>query len=439
MLSYYFKLGVRSLRRNPALTALMVLTLAIGVAASVSTLTILHVMSSNPIPQKSERLFVPRIDNGPLEGYNPADKEHNRDNQLSYIDVQNFLKSGQGERRTALYGISAPIEPARRDLPVISAQGIAPTRDFFAMFDVPFRYGQAWSEADEKAAADVVVLSRAMAEKLFGAVNPVGQRLRMMGNEFQVVGVLQAWQPLPKFYRLIGGPGAFGEEEEIMIPFATAIRHETSHNGGMSCSSRREPGWQGRLDSECTWLGFFFETKTAADRAQLQNYLDNYADDQRRLGRLKRKGQNELFDVMEWLEHMKVVDNDSRLAAWLAFGFLLLCLVNTIGLLLAKFSVRAAEVGIRRALGASRKEIFQQFLTETAVVGLVGGGLGLLLSFGALALISMSSEQLSVVAHMDFAMLGLTFALSLLAAMLAGLLPTWRACQVTPAIQLKSQ
>jgi putative ABC transport system permease protein len=58
---------------------------------------------------------------------------------------------------------------------------------------------------------------------------------------------------------------------------------------------------------------------------------------------------------MQWLEYRKVVGNDSRLSAWLAFGFLLLCLVNTIGLLLAKFSVRASEVGIRRALGASRR------------------------------------------------------------------------------------
>jgi putative ABC transport system permease protein len=438
MFSYYFLLGVRSLRRNPALTALMVLTLAIGVAASVSTLTILHVMSSNPIPQKSERLFVPLVDNGPLEGYNPADPGGSND-QLSYIDAQNFLKGGHGERRTAIYGISAPIEPARKDLPVMAAQGIAPSRDFFAMFDVPFRYGQAWSDADEKAGADVVVLSRAMSEKLFGAVNPVGQRLRMMGFEFQVAGVLQTWQPLPKFYRLIGGPGAFGQEDEIMIPFATAIRHESGHNGSMSCSGRRDPGWQGLLNSECTWIGFFFETRAGADRAQLQNYLDNYAEGQRKLGRMKRKAPNRLFDVMEWLEYRKVVGNDSRLAAWLAFGFLLLCLVNTIGLLLAKFSVRAAEVGIRRALGASRKEIFQQFLTETAVVGLAGGGLGLLLSFGALALIAMQSKQLSVVAHMDFTMLGLTFCLSLLAAVLAGLLPTWRACQVTPAIQLKSQ
>lgn len=440
MFSYYFKLGVRSLRRNPALTALMILTLAVGVAASVSTITILHVMSSNPIPQKSERLFVPLIDNGQLEGYNPANPDSNGSNdQMSYIDAANLLKGGHGERRTAIYGIAAPIEPARKDLPVISTQGIAPTRDFFAMFDVPFLYGQPWSEADEKGGADVVVLSRAIAEKVFGAINPVGQRIRMMGQDFQVVGVLDNYQPLPKFYRLIGGPGAFGQEDEVMIPFATAIRHETGHNGSMSCSSRREPGWQGLLNSECTWIQFFFETRSGADRAELQSYLDNYADDQRKLGRLKRKAPNKLFDVMEWLEHRKVVGNDSKLAAWLAFGFLLLCLVNTIGLLLAKFSVRASEVGIRRALGASRKEIFRQFLTETAVVGLAGGLLGLLLSFGALALIAMQSKQMGVVAHMDIPMLALTFVLSLAAAMLAGLLPTWRACQVTPAIQLKSQ
>jgi len=142
---------------------------------------------------------------------------------------------------------------------------------------------------------------------------------------------------------------------------------------------------------------------------------------------------------MEWLEHNKVVGNDSKLSAWLAFAFLLLCLVNAIGLLLAKFSVRASEVGIRRALGASRREIFRQFLIETAVVGLAGGVLGLLLAFGALALIAMQSKQMAVVAHMDWVMLTFTFVLSVLAAILAGLLPTWRACQVTPALQLKSQ
>jgi putative ABC transport system permease protein len=440
MFAYYFLLGFRSLRRNPALTLLMVLTLAVGVAASVSTITILHVMSSNPIPEKSDRLFVPLIDNGPIEGYNPAEAEDGYSNkQISYIDAANFLKSAPTERRAASFGIGPAIEPDRKDLPVISAEGLAPSRDFFAMMDVRFLYGGPWSEADDKAGTDVVVLSKTMSEKLYGNVNPVGKRMRMMGFEYQIVGVTNNWLPLPKFYRLVGGPGGFGEEEDVMIPFSNAIRHETGHNGSMSCSSRRDPGYQGLLNSECTWIQFFFETRSSADRAELQNWLNNYAAEQRKLGRLKRNAPNKLFDVMEWLEYRKVVGTDSRLSAWLAFGFLLLCLVNTIGLLLAKFSVRASEVGIRRALGASRKEIFQQFLMETAVVGLVGGFLGLLLSFGALAIIAMGSKQLAVVAHMDWAMLALTFFLSLLAAIVAGLLPTWRACQVTPAIQLKSQ
>ncbi|MES3020579.1 MAG: ABC transporter permease [Pseudomonadota bacterium] len=437
MFKYYFLLGVRSLRRNPALTALMVLTLAIGVAASVSTLTILHVMSGDPIPGKSDKIFIPTMDIGPLEGWVPAERDS--DDQLTYIDTMNLLKSDIGVRKTGLFGVTYALEAERADLGMLSVEGLAPSRDFFAMFGVPFKYGQPWSEADEKNGTDVVVLGRALSEKLFGNVDPVGKRINLEGLPHQIVGVMADWRMVPKFYRLIGGPGAFGTQEEFMVPLATAIRNKSGHSGSMNCSSRRTPGYQGLLDSECTWIQFYFEMNAAGDRAALQNYIDNYSAEQRKLGRMKRNVPNKLYNVMEWLERQKVVGNDNRLSVWLAFGFLLLCLVNTIGLLLAKFSVRAAEVGIRRALGASRKEIFQQFLIETGVVGLAGGVLGLLLAFGALALIRTQSDDLATVAHMDWAMLGATFGLSLLAAVLAGLLPTWRACQVTPAIQLKSQ
>jgi len=109
------------------------------------------------------------------------------------------------------------------------------------------------------------------------------------------------------------------------------------------------------------------------------------------------------------------------------------------GLLLAKFSTRAAEVGVRRALGAGQGAIFRQFLTETAVIGLAGGTLGLLLAFASLALIRAASRDLSAVATMDWAMLATTFLIAVGAAILAGILPTWRACQVSPALQLKSQ
>jgi putative ABC transport system permease protein len=436
MFAYYAWLGLRSLRRNPFLTALMVLTLAVGVAASVSTLTILHMLSGDPIPSKSSRLLVPQLDNGPLTGWKPGDPPD--DPQMSYQDAANLLRSGQGVRRSAMFAVALPVEPPRPDLAPFNAEGLAPSRDFFAMFDVPFLRGQAWSSADDAAGADVVVLGRAAAERLFGAVDPVGRRIRLRGTPYTVTGVTDTWAPRPRYYKLLGGD-PFGDGEDFFIPFSNAIRHEMNHNGGMSCSAKREPGYAALLASECTWIQFWFELPAASDRADLRTYLQNYTAAQRKLGRMQRPAPAALYDVMEWMEKNKVVGNDVRLSTWLAFGFLLLCLVNTVGLLLAKFSVRAPEIGVRRALGASRADIVRQFTIETAIVGLAGGALGLLLAFGALALIGMQNSGMAAIAHMDWQMLLLTFAIGIAASLVAGLVPTLRACRVRPALQLKSQ
>lgn len=437
MLQYYFFLGWRSLKRNPALTALLVLTLAVGVAASVATTTILHVMSGNPIPHKSDRLFSVVLDASPLAGYKPGDKPN--DSQSTYRDAMNLVAGGQGIRRTALYGMSVTVEPERKDLGALTVEGVVATRDFFAMFEVPFVAGQGWGATEDAQGSDVVVLGRAFSEKMFGTVQSVGKEIVMSGHRFRVIGVADHWRPLPR-YHLVIGHGAFdGAAEDYYFPIATAVRHELSHYGSTNCSQPREPGFQGKLDSECTWVQTWFELASASDRPVLQSYLDRYAAEQNRLGRLPRKAKNELYDVVQWLEHLEVVEKDNRLAAWLSFGFLALCLVNTIGILLAKFSTRAGEVGVRRALGASRAEVFKQYLVEAVVVGLAGGLLGLALAWGTLELIALQSKDLALLAHMDFQMLTLTFALSVIAAVLAGLLPTWRACNVTPALQLKSQ
>ena len=224
MFQYYLRLGLRSLRRNPALTALMVLTLAVGVAASIATLTILHAMSSDPIPGKSARLFIPLLDNGPAEGYNPAEQRWVPP-QISYRDARNLVAGMPAARRTVFYPIAAPIEPPQRELPVMESRGFAVTRDFFPMLDAPFQHGQAWSEADDKAGSDVVVLSHALAETLFGTANPVGRRIRMLNHEYQVIGVLRPWRMVPRFYRAVMTWDAFEKEEDFWVPFASAIRH----------------------------------------------------------------------------------------------------------------------------------------------------------------------------------------------------------------------
>jgi putative ABC transport system permease protein len=439
MLQYYLMLGLRNLRRNPALTALMVLTLAIGVAASISTLTILHVMSGDPIPHKSNRLLVPVLDNRQLKTYAPGKKDLN-EVQMSYRDAANLLASGQGVRRNALYDVSAAIVPARPDLPVIDAQGIATGSDFFTMFDTVFQYGGPWTRADDKNLAQVAVLSQRKAQAVFGKKDPVGQRIRIWNQDFQIVGVLGDWHPVPRYPHLINGTGGeFNGEDDIFVPFNTAVALQQPSNGSTNCPDDPKPGYQGLLDSECSWIQFWFELGSASERAALKDYLDGYTREQRRFGRFERQAPNQLFNVMEWMDYLEVVRNDSRLAVWLSLGFLLLCMVNTMGLLLAKFSVRAAEVGVRRALGATQGAIFRQFLVEAGVIGLAGGLLGLALSLGSLWLIRLQSRDLSAVAHMDWTMLATTFGIAIGASLLAGLLPTWRACQVTPALQLKSQ
>lgn len=438
MFTYYLKLGFRSLRRNPALTALMVITLSVGVAASMSTYTILHVMGGDPIPHKSDRLFVPQLDTGSLTGYTAGEEP---DDQLSYPDTLRLLASGQGVRRTAIYGVSGLITPDRADLPPQLVSGGATTADFFAMFEVPFRYGNPWQAEQDARNSDVIVLSRKTSETLYGDADPVGRELKLGETVYRVVAVLERWNPLPRYYRIINGNGGgFSGHDQFFIPFASAVRQELFNEGNINCNGNEPaPGFAGIRDSDCTWIQFWFEGASAAEQRSIKVWLDNYAAEQHRLGWLPRPVNTRLRNTMEWLGHLRTVSRDSRIQSWLALGFLLVCLVNTVGLLLAKFSARAGEIGLRRALGATRKAIFHQYLLEAAVIGLAGAGLGLALSLAGLWLIGQQSAVMATVAHMDLRMLTATVALSLTASLLAGLLPTWRAGHVRPALQLKSQ
>lgn len=442
MFGYYLALGFRSLRRNLVLTTLMVLTLSVGVAASMTTLTLLRGMSGDPIPQKSDRLFVPLLDNGPAGDGAPADTDTGRDppNQLTMRDALALWEAAEGVRQTPIYGVSPPIDSGRSDLPPFFSEGLAVGRDFFAMFDVPFVHGQPWSTDDDQRGTQVAVISRSLAERVYGeGVNPVGQSIRASDSEYQVVGVIDRWDPLPKFYRLVGS-NRFAASEDIYLPIRTAVARELQVNGNISCNSTPpSPGFRGLVEGECNWVQMWVELESAGDRERYADYLVAYVNEQKALNRFALPVNNRLHNVREWLDEREVVSDDTRTSTWLAFGFLLVCLVNTVGLLLAKFSARPGEIGVRRALGASRGEVFRQYLTEAAVIGLVGAGMGVALTLGALAFIRDFNPGIAQLTHLDVPMLAIAVVVSVVAAIVAGLLPTWRACQVVPALQLKSQ
>ncbi|HXD37659.1 MAG TPA: FtsX-like permease family protein [Rhodanobacter sp.] len=113
-------------------------------------------------------------------------------------------------------------------------------------------------------------------------------------------------------------------------------------------------------------------------------------------------------------------------------------MVNIVALLLAKFLRRSGEISVRRALGAKRRDIFLQLGIESAAIGVAGGVLGLLIAQLGLWSIRQRPDDYAHLAQMDMPMLLGTFALAVAASLLAGLLPAWRACRVTPALQLKA-
>jgi putative ABC transport system permease protein len=306
------------------------------------------------------------------------------------------------------------------------------------MFEVPFRFGNGWNAGDDESRARVAVISQTLNDKLFNGANSVGRNLQASGQTFRIIGVMEDWRPTPKFYDMTND--RFTEVEQIFVPFWTSRALKLGNQGNMNCwgETTDEEGSTGP-NAPCSWLQYWVELDSPAKVQAYKQYLANYSDQQRAAGRFERPTNVDLHNVMEWLDKNNAVPSDVRLQVWLAFGFLAVCLLNTVGLLLAKFLGRSSQIGVRRALGATRKAIFAQCLVEAGTVGLVGGLLGLALAWLGLWAVRQQPAGYAELAHMDMTMLAMTFALAILASLLAGLLPAWRAMQVTPAIQLKSQ
>lgn len=435
MLGYFLKLGLRSLRRNPMLTALMEIAIGFGVAASMTTYAVFRAVSGDPIPEKSAQLFKPQIDNwGHANGRTSNDPPA----QMDYTDAVALLRDHKAAKQTVMYLIGSSLVPDNPQSKPFISGGYATTSSYFSMFDVPFLYGSGWSASDDAKHASTAVISAKINQRLFGGSNSVGKSITMDGHAYRVVGVAKAWNPQPRFYDVVSG-GGFTNPPQIWIPFTRAIDLQIGTIGNNNCNSATPPGWDGWLYSECAWLSYWAQLPDAAAAARYERYLHAYAAQQHEGGRFDGAPNVRLRNVMQWLDYRHVVPAETKVSMLLSLGFLLVCLVNTVGLLLAKFMRRAGEIGVRRALGASRRAIYAQFLAEAAMVGVAGGLLGLLLTLGGVFAVGWVFEpQVARLAHIDPALVGLTVLVALFATIIAALYPTWRASSVQPAWQLKS-
>jgi len=439
MLGYYFELAIRNLKANAALTVLVVVAVGIGIGACMTEFSIMFVLLGDPVPGKSSRLVVPQIDSwGPESRNTPRGGAVELPDQLSYRDAIALMQAHQASRQTAMYGIGPNVTPAQGR--PFHASGRAAYADFFAMFDAPFRSGGPWSQQDDAQRANVVVLSDQLAGRLFQRGEGVGKTVSLDGRDYRVVGVLAPWQLIPRVYDMSQNPVM--DAEDLYVPFTTAIDRQMTHYGHDSCAAAAPPGWLGHLNSECVWIQFWAELPSEAALSRYKQGLLNYAASEREAGRFHWTPLVEVHTAAEWISQRKVVPDEVKLSTLVAVGFLVVCLLNAVGLMLARFSSRAGELGVRRALGASRSNIFCQCMIETVLVGILGGALGI----GLTRLGQMSERALDgghgpvqqVLYSLDTQLILITVTAAVLATVCTGLYPTWRASRVQPALQLKT-
>ena len=437
MFRYYLKLGVFSIRKNPVLSSLMVAAIAVGIGACMTILNIDYVMSGNPIPHRSDVLYHVQVDS-----WDPNDPYEDPDvppEQVTYLDGHALWQAQAARRQALSYKSTRVVQPQGDDERPFSALTRSTTGDFFAMFDTPFLYGGGWDASSDLNEEYVVVIGREINERVFGGGDSVGETIVLNNQSYTVTGVMDTWEPLPKFYDVNNGP--FEEIEELFIPFSVSIANEVGSSGNTSCWKPAEGGWEGRLASECIWMQLWVELHGESEKQEYLAFLDGYAESQKAAGRFPRPINNRLNDVMEWMEDREVVAEDVNVLLGIAVLFLVVCLLNTIGLLLAKVARRTGDISLRRALGASRRAVFSQYIVEAGMIGAAGGVLGIGMTWLGLQGIRGLYGDLDFIARlvaMDWPIIFMAVGLAIVSALAAALYPTWRACHVHPASQLKA-
>src|SRR5256885_3611404 len=145
MFLYYLDLARRSLKRNKLLTALMIVAIAFGVGASMTTLTVMHILAKDPIPQKSSDLYEVQVDPRKMEYFVPGQEP---EDQVTRADAEALVRAARADRQALMTGGSVAIEPDRGDLQPFYVDARWASADFFAMFDVPILAGTSWTAAD---------------------------------------------------------------------------------------------------------------------------------------------------------------------------------------------------------------------------------------------------------------------------------------------------
>ncbi|MFL6227272.1 MAG: ABC transporter permease [Pyrinomonadaceae bacterium] len=396
--------GWRSLRKSPGFTVVAVLALALGIGANSAIFSVVNAVVLRPLPFDHPERLTAVLSRNEKDGSVGSDEAY-----PNYVDLRDQCQTCEG---VAAYGFvtmfltAADGEPER-------VRGIDASAELLPMLGVQPELGRFYTrEEDQAGAARVIVLAHDFWRRSFGG-NPkiIGQQVPMGSSPATVIGVMPAGFKFP----------VEAKEVDFWMPLAPLLsKNDLTRRDYVS-------------------LQFVAKMKAGATIAQTQSEIETIS---RRLQSQYPATNTALVFFVRPLRDALVGDVRTALFVLLgavAFVLLIAC-VNVANLLLARASARAKEISVRTALGASRWRIVRQMLTESLLLSIVGGALGLLFAtWGVALLVGASPADLPRAGeiNLDARVVVFTAAVTLLTGLVFGLAPALSASKIDISDALK--
>ena len=383
--------SLRLLLKSPGFTAVAVFSIALGIGANTTVFSVINAVLLKSLPYKDPSSLVLLWGDGRTEG------RLDRHNQVSATDVADYRAQSTVFEDVATYAGWYPLMSGDSEAERIPAIQVGD--GFFKVMRGTPILGRVFTPEDQEDGKDfVIVLSHALWQRRFaGDPNIVGKTISLNGRTYNIVGVMGAdFQPLPR--SLVAPEGQFYR------PVAESYDETARDERHLRAIARLKPG--------VTIEQARSEVNIIAQRLEQQHPLTN-----------KNQGA--------WV--VSITDEivgGIRPTLWMIFGavvfVLLVACANVANLLLARSTVRHKEITIRSAIGAARGQLIRQLLTESFLLAMVGGALGLLLAVWGTGLVSSYGSNINPMFRdiaVDWRVLGFTFAVSIFTGLLFGLAP----------------